>query len=49
MEKETAVIPIFKKGNSAIMTNYRPISVLNIFLQTFLKIMIIATSPHILN
>jgi hypothetical protein len=29
--KKAAVVPIFKKGNSALVTNYRPISILNNF------------------
>jgi hypothetical protein len=27
--KQAAVMPIFKKGNSALVTNYRPICILN--------------------
>jgi hypothetical protein len=29
--KQAPVVPIFKKGNSALVTNYRPISILNNF------------------
>jgi hypothetical protein len=29
--KQTAVVPVFKKGNSISVKNYRPISILNIF------------------
>jgi hypothetical protein len=35
--KQTAVVPIFKKGSSAVVTNYRPISILNNFSKIFLK------------
>jgi hypothetical protein len=33
--KQTAVVPVFKKGNSTIVSNYRPISILNIFSKIF--------------
>jgi len=33
--KEAAVVPIFKKGSSALVTNYRPISLLNNFSKVF--------------
>jgi hypothetical protein len=33
--KQAAVVPIFKKGNSALVTNYRPIYLLNNFSKIF--------------
>jgi hypothetical protein len=33
--KEAAVVPIFKKGNSASVNNYRPILILNNFSKLF--------------
>jgi retron-type reverse transcriptase len=33
--KQTAVVPVFKKGNSTIVSNYRPISNLNNFSKIF--------------
>jgi hypothetical protein len=33
--KQTAVVPVFKKGNSTTVSNYRPISILNNFSKTF--------------
>ena len=33
--KQTAVIPVFKKGNRASVNNYRPISILNTFSKIF--------------
>jgi len=36
--KETKVIPIFKAGDSTLVNNYRPISILNSFSKIFKKI-----------
>jgi hypothetical protein len=33
--KQAAVVPIFKKGNSTLVTNYRPITILNNFSKIF--------------
>jgi hypothetical protein len=33
--KQTAVVPVFKKGSSAVVSNYRPISILNKFSKIF--------------
>jgi hypothetical protein len=33
--KEAAVVPVFKRGNHAAMSNHRPISILNNFLKLF--------------
>jgi hypothetical protein len=33
--KETAVVPVFKKGSSAMVRNYRPMSILNNFSKIF--------------
>jgi tRNA A58 N-methylase Trm61 len=33
--KEAAVVPVFKRGNHAAMSNYRPISILNNFSKLF--------------
>jgi hypothetical protein len=33
--KQTAVVPVFQKGNSTIVSNYRPISILNNFPKIF--------------
>jgi hypothetical protein len=33
--KEVTVVPIFKKGGSALVTNYRPIWLLNNFSKVF--------------
>jgi hypothetical protein len=33
--KQTAVVPVFKKGSSTIVSNYRPISILNNFFKIF--------------
>jgi hypothetical protein len=37
--KETAIVPIFKRGNHAVVSNYRPISILNNFSKLFQFIM----------
>jgi Notch-like protein len=33
--KQAAVVPVFKKGNTASVSNYRPISILNTFSKLF--------------
>jgi hypothetical protein len=33
--KQTAVVPVFEKGNISIVSNYRPISILNNFSKMF--------------
>jgi hypothetical protein len=33
--KQTAVVPLFKKGDSTSVSNYRPVSVLNNFSKIF--------------
>jgi hypothetical protein len=33
--KEAAVVPVFKRGNHAVMSNYRPISILNNYSKLF--------------
>ena len=35
--KVAKVIPVFKKGNRSLLTNYRPISVLSVFSKIFEK------------
>jgi hypothetical protein len=36
--KQAAVVPVFKTGNSAIVTNYRPITIVNNFSKIVLSI-----------
>jgi hypothetical protein len=33
--KQTVVVPVFEKGNSAIFSNYRPVSIFNNFSKAF--------------
>jgi hypothetical protein len=47
--KQAAVVPIFKKGNSALVTNYRPISFANLCHYRFLQFVIPRNYDLILN
>jgi hypothetical protein len=44
--KQVTVVPVSRKGNSALITNYRPITILNNFSIIFLSMI---SSPFILN
>jgi hypothetical protein len=46
--KQAAVLPIFKKGNRALVGNYRPVSIFNNF-PKFLKVLYTITFHFILN
>jgi hypothetical protein len=46
--KEVAVVPVFKKRNSALITYYRPIKILKDFLK-FFRIQYMINSRFILN
>jgi hypothetical protein len=45
--KQVAVVPIFKKGNSILVTNYRPITILNNFSKFFESIIHLQLSSYL--
>ena len=49
VEKEASVTPVFKKEDRETKTNYRPISVLNVFSKTFERFILNRMLPFIEN
>ena len=49
VEKEASVTPVFKKEDKLIKTNYRPVSVLNVFSKIFERFLLNQMLPFVDN